>query len=106
MKFTKRGHISIKVHYDYADSELVVHVADTGRGIAQEDLPKLFTRFGKLQRTAALNHDGIGLGLNISKQIVEQASGKIGAYSDGLGHGSVFFFSMKMDQVIEDDDEE
>ena len=44
-----------------------MHVEDTGKGIAEEDLPKLFTRFGKLQRTAAMNNGGIGLGLNIAK---------------------------------------
>ena len=42
-----------------------VQIKDSGTGIAAEDFPKLFTRFGKLQRTAALNSTGIGLGLTI-----------------------------------------
>lgn len=44
---------------------------DTGVGIDPEDLPNLFTRFGKLTRTAEMNNEGIGLGLTIIKQIVE-----------------------------------
>ena len=69
---------------------------DTGVGIASEDLPKLFNRFGKLQRTAQMNSEGIGLGLNIVKQIIELSSGEISVHSDGLGKGSTFTFSMKM----------
>ena len=71
---------------------------DTGSGIAAEDLPKLFTRFGKLQRTAAMNNEGIGLGLTIVKKIVEKSGGEIFAHSQGAGHGSTFAFCMQMDQ--------
>ena len=49
---------------------LEVKVRDTGAGIAQDDVHKLFTRFGKLHRTAKMNHEGIGLGLTIVNQIV------------------------------------
>ena len=66
-KFTRKGHILIKVGYEVDKSKLLVQVVDTGKGIAKEDLNKLFTRFGKLQRTAEMNHEGIGLGLNIAK---------------------------------------
>lgn len=48
-----------------------------------------------------MNHNGIGLGLNISKQIVEQANGSIGVLSDGINKGSTFYFTMKMDYVVE-----
>ena len=71
IKFTNQGQIQIKACYRYDLKSLVVHIADTGAGIAEEDLARLFSRFGKLQRTAALNSDGIGLGLTIVKQIVE-----------------------------------
>ena len=67
IKFTNRGQIDIKACYRYDLKSIVVHIADTGAGIASEDIPKLFSRFGKLQRTAALNSDGIGLGLTIVK---------------------------------------
>ena len=56
-----------------------MQVLDTGVGIIEEDLPKLFNKFGVLSRTADMNHDGIGLGLTIVRQIVEEAEGKINA---------------------------
>ena len=43
-----------------------------------------------------MNSEGIGLGLNIVKQIIDLSGGSISAHSDGLGHGSTFTFSMKM----------
>ena len=78
------------------DHLLIVHVSDTGAGIAKEDFPKLFTRFGKLQRTAMMNSNGIGLGLNMVRQIVELSGGQVGVESKGVGHGSTFAFSMNM----------
>ena len=66
-KFTLRGSIDVKANYDAQSSVLIVHVKDTGAGIAPEDIPKLFSRFGKLHRTAEMNHEGIGLGLTIVK---------------------------------------
>ena len=83
----------------------MVHVKDNGVGIAQEDLSKLFTRFGKLHRTADMNHEGMGLGLTIVKQIVEQSGGKISVHSDGLGFGSQFSFTMNLKCVLEEMDE-
>ena len=78
---------------------MIVHVEDTGAGISRQDLPKLFSKFGKLHRTADMNHEGIGLGLTIVKQIVEKSDGHITAESEGIGKGSLFIFSMKMDMV-------
>ena len=70
LKFTHSGSVQVKASYESVDELLVVHVEDTGVGIASEDFPKLFTRFGKLQRTAEMNSEGIGLGLTISQKIV------------------------------------
>ena len=70
---------------------------DTGAGIAHDEISKLFNQFGKLQRTAKINKDGIGLGLTIVKQIVEKSDGKVGVASDGIGLGSTFYFTMKLE---------
>lgn len=75
IKFTKRGHIKLSASFDSIRQRLIVHVSDTGVGIAEQDFCKLFNRFGKLHRTAEMNHEGIGLGLTIVKQIVEKAGG-------------------------------
>ena len=71
LKFTRRGSIIAELAYDNEASIVYGSVLDTGSGIEKADLPKLFSRFGKLQRTAKINHEGIGLGLTIVKKIVE-----------------------------------
>ena len=71
--------------YDMLRGVLVGHVKDTGRGIDKADIAKLFSRFGKLQRTADVNHEGIGLGLTIIKSIIGQHNGHINVHSDGPG---------------------
>lgn len=96
LKFTDSGFIEIKLSYCRKSGVLHGEVRDSGCGIAQEDLVKLFSRFGKLARTADINHEGIGLGLTIVKQIVEQFGGGVQVHSDGSGQGSTFSFSMKI----------
>ena len=71
---------------------------DTGHGICQEDIFELFRKFGKLQRTAAINSAGIGLGLTIVKQIVESAGGQVSVFSEGLKKGSSFGFTLFLEQ--------
>ena len=75
LKFTTQGEIKIMINYRRQEKLLVVHVQDTGAGIAEDDFPQLFTRFGKLHRTAEINSEGIGLGLTIVKKIVELSGG-------------------------------
>jgi len=96
LKFTNGGYISIKTLYCEEQESLIVHVEDSGAGISQEDMPRLFKQFGKMKRTAAVNNDGIGLGLHIVQQIVKNFNGSVIAKSSGPGHGSVFAFSMQM----------
>ena len=85
-KFTNSGTILIKVCYiGHPTNQLVVHVDDSGIGIKNQDLHKLFTRFGKLQRSADMNSDGLGLGLYLAKKIIESSNGKIAANSKGIG---------------------
>ena len=67
LKFTNQGFIRILACYVHERQNLIVHVQDSGAGIANEDIPKLFSQFGRLHRTAEINNDGIGLGLTIVK---------------------------------------
>ena len=71
IKFTKLGYIRILAGYDQIRGILKVQVCDTGIGITREEIPLLCKKFGKLYRTADMNHDGIGLGLMISKALIE-----------------------------------
>ena len=75
IKFTPSGKIVIEAAYNWAEKEINVRVSDTGVGISTEDIPKLFTKFGKLIRTSQMNQEGIGLGLSIAKQIIERCNG-------------------------------
>ena len=95
-KFTRSGVIRVLVAYDYVNQKLNVHVVDTGKGIKAEDMTHLFTQFGKLLRTADMNHEGIGMGLMLCETLVRQNQGSISAHSDGLNHGSCFTFTYSM----------
>ena len=88
IKFTEAGCITFG--YEMRKGEIYFYVRDTGKGIAPEDIGHLFTRFMKLNNFA----QGNGLGLSISKSIVEKLGGKIGAESEGLGKGSLFWFTL------------
>lgn len=83
--------------FDDEECMLHSHVVDDGKGIRAEDMCKLFSLFGKLQRTAQMNKDGIGMGLMICKNLVANNGGEINVHSDGENEGSVFSFTMKMD---------
>jgi PAS domain S-box-containing protein len=89
VKFTDAGG-RIVVGADARDHEVVFRVADTGRGIAAENLPRIFDRFW--QATTA-GRSGAGLGLAIAKGIVEAHGGRIWVQSTP-GQGSTFFFSI------------
>ena len=78
---------------------LEVHVIDNGKGIKPEEMSSLFKKFGKLRRTAAMNNEGIGLGLMICQKLVSLNKGTISVRSDGENLGSVFSFTMKMMQI-------
>ncbi len=106
-----QGEIEIKAAYvlnqeNISESTLQVDIRDTGVGIAEEDLGKLFTRFGKLQRTAEINSEGLGLGLTIVRQIVESAGGAVTVNSAGPDQGSTFSFTMKMEPVEKQSEDE
>ena len=73
-----------------------MHVEDTGKGITKEELSKLFTLFGKIERTEDSNPDGLGMGLTICQKIIQNSGGKIDVFSDGVNKGSTFMFQMSM----------
>jgi two-component system, OmpR family, sensor histidine kinase VicK len=91
IKFTYEGIISIGT-YVKDDSELVITVKDTGKGIDSHIMPRLFTKF------ATLSNSGTGLGLYISKSIVEAHGGKIWAESNSEGRGATFSFSLPINR--------
>jgi heavy metal sensor kinase len=78
-----------------SDREAVVVVADTGTGISGEDLPHVFERFYRADKSRSRVEGGAGLGLAIAKQLVELHGGRIWAESD-VGKGSKFSFMLPL----------
>jgi len=70
LKFCRGGQIRLVMAFDEDQDLLKVHIVDNGKGILQEDMAKLFSLFGKLERTAEINSEGIGMGLMICKNLV------------------------------------
>lgn len=99
-KFTpKGGSVTVglqKIKEEIVGEMLKVSISDTGRGIAKEDLPRLFQKFGRLASdfVTTAETSGTGLGLYIAKGIVGLHNGKIWAESK-IGKGSTFFFTVK-----------
>jgi signal transduction histidine kinase len=84
---------SISVAAGAQDSWVEVRVSDTGEGIPPEDLPNIFERFYRVDRSRARATGGSGLGLTIAKRLVEAHGGKIAVESQ-LGKGSSFSFTV------------
>jgi signal transduction histidine kinase len=92
IKFTQKGTITITSNAVPANNEIVVSITDTGRGIDSEILPRLFTKFVTRSRS------GTGLGLFISKSIIDAHGGKIwGKNNHPEGTGATFGFSLPLD---------
>lgn len=93
-KFTPDGGV-VTLTVTMKENNVEVAISDTGRGIAKEDLPKLFTKFGRLgdSLVSMAESGGTGLGLYICKQVIELHQGKIWAESE-LGKGSTFTFTL------------
>jgi histidine kinase len=76
--------------------EVLVAVRDTGAGVAAEHLPHLFERFYRVDRSRSRAGGGSGIGLTISKYLVEAHGGRIWAESPGVGRGSSFTFTLPL----------
>jgi len=105
IKFTNEGTITIKpslVSKKNEELTIKVEVIDSGIGISKKDQESLFNRFSQVQNEAILVGEGSGLGLTISKKLVDLMSGKLGVTSE-IGKGSNFWFTFKtkiIDTVI------
>jgi PAS domain S-box-containing protein len=91
IKFTDEGSVTCRVRR--IDGALQVSVIDTGMGIAEADLPTVFEQFKQVGDTLTDKPQGSGLGLPISKEIVEHHGGRIWVESE-LGQGSTFSFTL------------
>jgi signal transduction histidine kinase len=92
IKFTRKGTITVSTAINTNDNEAIVSISDEGTGIDSEIMSKLFTKF------ASKSDKGTGLGLYISKSIVEAHGGKIWAKNNENEKGATFGFTLPLEQ--------
>jgi two-component system sensor histidine kinase VicK len=94
INFTKEGTIANPKKKKIEAGSVIISIEDTGTGIDPEILPRLFTKFTKK------SDKGTGLGLYISKSIVEAHGDKIWAENNVIGNGATFKFSLPIDKDL------
>ena len=99
VKYTKEGFVEFRVRSVIKDNivRLIISVEDSGIGIKQENIEKLFTKFERLGVEKETTTEGTGLGLAITKKLVEMMGGKVAVQSI-YGQGSLF--TLSIDQKI------
>ena len=95
IKFTSEGQIILSARHSPKTQGIEICVSDTGMGIREEDLGKLFDMFTPLDISATRPHGGVGLGLSICKRLVEMQNGNIWVESK-YGEGSKFYFTLPL----------
>ncbi|MGA6105311.1 ATP-binding protein [Pseudomonas solani] len=108
IKFTREGTIAVRAMLeDDSDADLVqlrISVQDTGIGLSDEDLRALFQAFSQADNSLSRQAGGTGLGLVISKRLIEQMGGEIGVASTP-GEGSEFWISVSLPKARDDADD-
>src|SRR5512135_2214010 len=101
VKFTPRGgSVALRTRNEEdplagpRGARLIIEVSDTGIGIAPEVLPRIFNAFEQGSATLRRRYEGLGLGLAISRSVIEAHGGRLTACSDGPGRGSTFTFEL------------
>lgn len=90
-KFTDKGFIALRALA--RDRELLISVSDTGIGIAEKDIPLIFEEFRQVDSSIGRRAEGTGLGLPISKRLIEMHGGRLWVESSP-GRGSTFYFTL------------
>ena len=105
VKFTEAGHVVVRVRGERRGGEatLTVAVEDTGRGIAPENVDRMFEKFEQDETGANRRYEGTGLGLAITRAIIDLMGGRVWAES-ALGEGSTFAFAVTVpvDETVAD----
>ena len=93
IKFTEHGFVQLKA--DLYDDIITISVIDSGIGIEEQNISKLFNPFQQLDTGTTRKYEGTGLGLSICKRLVVKMGGKITVESK-LGKGSKFTFTLPL----------
>lgn len=101
VKYTEKGSVTFHIGYEKtADDEVVLEISvkDTGIGIKPEDMGKLFSEFDRIEENRNRNIEGTGLGMNITRSLLEMMGSRLEVESV-YGEGSVFSFHLKQKVV-------
>lgn len=104
VKYTKRGHVILKISYSRIDEEninLRIDVKDSGMGIRKKDMENLFQNFTRLEERKNRNIQGTGLGLSLTKRLVDMMHGEVLVESQ-YGEGSTFTAIIPQKVICED----
>jgi PAS domain S-box-containing protein len=100
IKFTPEGG-DVRVSVEHGESGIDLIVSDSGQGIPEEFLPRLFEPFQQADASTTRRHEGLGLGLAIVRTLTEAHGGAVRAESAGLGRGSMFHVHLPVSTVSE-----
>jgi signal transduction histidine kinase/ActR/RegA family two-component response regulator len=90
-KYTEQGgRIDLTLEMNQATNEALIRIKDNGRGIARDTLPDIFQLFRRIDTPHERSQGGLGIGLAVSRGLVEMHNGRIDAHSEGLARGSEF----------------
>ncbi|MEO1311580.1 MAG: ATP-binding protein [Pseudomonadota bacterium] len=101
IKFTSNGRVSVEVRSLAGEDGLIFQICDTGIGVAQEDLTRLFTAFEQGDASSTRKFGGTGLGLAITRQLAQSMGGDVTVEST-VGKGSVFELTVRGETVAAD----
>lgn len=106
LKFTEAdGQVSVDLGPAEDGARVLIRVRDSGIGIAREDLRRVFDRFAQADGSATREHEGTGIGLALTRELVELHEGEIWAESEGLGHGTTICVRLPIGEADRQDPE-
>jgi len=100
IRYTDKGTITVRIYQQSEPQTLLIEISDTGAGMTQQEISKLFESFSRGTTGTKRWTEGAGLGLYIAKQFVQMHKGKIWAESEGKDRGSTFFIKLPMQKQL------
>ena len=105
VKFTASGSVHVRLMYRKDTAKLRCEVIDSGIGVSDNVRERIFDAFVQADGSTRRRFGGTGLGLTISKQLVELMGGRIGTYNNETGPGSTFWFELPLHRSPVTEDE-